>query len=40
MLQKSSFVYISFTLILVVLVVILSLDKSKKWYGNDEETIK
>lgn len=40
MLKKSSLVYVSFTLILVVLVVILSLDKSKKWYGNDEETIK
>jgi len=40
LLKKNSIVYISIILILIALFAIFSLDKSKKLYGNDKESIK
>ena len=40
MLKKRSIVYVSFTVIIIVLIVIFPLDKLDKRYGNDEESIK
>ncbi|MEO2202781.1 hypothetical protein ABGV42_03440 [Paenibacillus pabuli] len=40
MLKKRSIVNVSFTIIIIVLIVIFPLDKLDKRYGNDEESIK